>query len=170
MFHSNSKLSFGMCCGSMRNAFSFSKVSAQHYFTFTLLFFSFSHQPVDVDLSLEVETRLNLKERKKVAVSQPAAQTRPEPLSDTGRRCEEEFPRLTKVNYSGSCCHSWMKKKRSIKSKHSYFVFVLIHMCICAFLGFSRLIFWCIEFGQIIWTVCCGVSGHAAWGLCCSCT
>uniref|UniRef100_A0A3B1K9L8 SUMO specific peptidase 2 n=1 Tax=Astyanax mexicanus TaxID=7994 RepID=A0A3B1K9L8_ASTMX len=42
--------------------------------------------PVDVDLSVEVETRLNLKEREAVAVSQP----------DTGRRCEEEFPRLTK--------------------------------------------------------------------------
>ncbi|XP_072539726.1 sentrin-specific protease 2 [Salminus brasiliensis] len=52
--------------------------------------------PVDVDLSVEVETRLNLKERGTVIVSQAAAQTRPEPLPDTGRRCEEEFPRLTK--------------------------------------------------------------------------
>lgn len=52
--------------------------------------------PVDVDLSVEVETRLNLKEREAVAVSQLAVQTRAEPLPDTGRRCEEEFPRLTK--------------------------------------------------------------------------
>ncbi|XP_076871674.1 sentrin-specific protease 2 [Brachyhypopomus gauderio] len=52
--------------------------------------------PVDVDLSVEVETRLHLKERETFAVYQPAAQTRCEPLPDTGRRCEEEFPRLTK--------------------------------------------------------------------------
>ncbi|KAL7890673.1 hypothetical protein AOLI_G00001490 [Acnodon oligacanthus] len=52
--------------------------------------------PVDVDLSVEVETRLNLKERETVSVSQTAAQTQHEPILDTGRRCEEEFPRLTK--------------------------------------------------------------------------
>uniref|UniRef100_A0A8B9KVB7 SUMO specific peptidase 2 n=1 Tax=Astyanax mexicanus TaxID=7994 RepID=A0A8B9KVB7_ASTMX len=56
-------------------------------FSFSFISLSCSHtQPVDVDLSVEVETRLNLKEREAVAVSQP----------DTGRRCEEEFPRLTK--------------------------------------------------------------------------
>uniref|UniRef100_A0A3B4C8H0 Ubiquitin-like protease family profile domain-containing protein n=1 Tax=Pygocentrus nattereri TaxID=42514 RepID=A0A3B4C8H0_PYGNA len=50
---------------------------------------------LDVDLSVEVETRLNLKERETVSVSQTAAQTH-EPILDTGRRCDEEFPRLTK--------------------------------------------------------------------------
>ena len=59
-------------------------------------------QPVDVDLSVEVETRLNLKDRERIVVSQTAAQIQHEPLPDTGRRSEEEFPRLTKANYSAS--------------------------------------------------------------------
>ncbi|KAK2857439.1 hypothetical protein Q7C36_005358 [Tachysurus vachellii] len=47
---------------------------------------------LDVDLSVEVETRLNLKERETTAV----CQTRAEPVFDTGKHLEEEFPRLTK--------------------------------------------------------------------------
>ncbi|XP_026874501.2 sentrin-specific protease 2 [Electrophorus electricus] len=52
--------------------------------------------PVDVDLSVEVETRLNLKDREAFAVYLPSTQTWSELLPDTGKRCDEEFPRLTK--------------------------------------------------------------------------
>uniref|UniRef100_A0AAY5EA50 Ubiquitin-like protease family profile domain-containing protein n=1 Tax=Electrophorus electricus TaxID=8005 RepID=A0AAY5EA50_ELEEL len=55
-----------------------------------------SLQPVDVDLSVEVETRLNLKDREAFAVYLPSTQTWSELLPDTGKRCDEEFPRLTK--------------------------------------------------------------------------
>ncbi|GAA6086704.1 sentrin-specific protease 2 [Tachysurus ichikawai] len=47
---------------------------------------------LDVDLSVEVETRLNLKDRETTSV----CQTRAEPVFDTGKHLEEEFPRLTK--------------------------------------------------------------------------
>ncbi|XP_027015823.1 sentrin-specific protease 2 [Tachysurus fulvidraco] len=47
---------------------------------------------LDVDLSVEVETRLNLKDRETTAV----CQTRAEPVFDTSKHLEEEFPRLTK--------------------------------------------------------------------------
>ncbi|KAM9483743.1 sentrin-specific protease 2 [Clarias gariepinus] len=53
-------------------------------------------RPLDVDLSVEVETRLNLKDRETTAVSQPGFQPRTEPVLDTGKHLEEEFPRLTK--------------------------------------------------------------------------
>ncbi|KAK7154980.1 hypothetical protein R3I93_009816 [Phoxinus phoxinus] len=50
--------------------------------------------PVDVDLSAEVEARLNLKEKDTAAG--PLLPSRSELITDTVRRSEEEFPRLTK--------------------------------------------------------------------------
>ncbi|XP_077055527.1 sentrin-specific protease 2 isoform X2 [Siphateles boraxobius] len=50
--------------------------------------------PVDVDLSAEVEARLNLKE-KDIAAG-PLLPSRSELITDSVRRIEEEFPRLTK--------------------------------------------------------------------------
>ncbi|XP_051562223.1 sentrin-specific protease 2-like [Myxocyprinus asiaticus] len=52
--------------------------------------------PVDVDLSAEVEARLNLKEKDRAAGPQHLLPSRPELITDTMRRSEEEFPRLTK--------------------------------------------------------------------------
>ncbi|RXN09970.1 sentrin-specific protease 2-like protein [Labeo rohita] len=50
--------------------------------------------PLDVDLSAEVEARLNLKEKETAAG--PSLPSRSELITDTVRRGEEEFPRLTK--------------------------------------------------------------------------
>ncbi|KAG1942364.1 sentrin-specific protease 2 isoform X2 [Pimephales promelas] len=50
--------------------------------------------PVDVDLSAEVEARLNLKEKDTAAG--PLLPSRSELITDSVRRSEEEFPRLTK--------------------------------------------------------------------------
>lgn len=58
-----------------------------------------SLQPVDVDLSAEVEARLNLKE--KDVAARPLLPSRPEPLTDIVRHAAEEFPRLSKVSFSG---------------------------------------------------------------------
>ncbi|XP_073707657.1 sentrin-specific protease 2 isoform X1 [Garra rufa] len=50
--------------------------------------------PVDVDLSAEVEARLNLKEKE--TATGPLQPSRSELVTDTVRRGDEEFPRLTK--------------------------------------------------------------------------
>lgn len=49
-----------------------------------------------MDLSAEVEARLNLKEKDTAAG--PLLPSRSELITDSVRRSEEEFPRLTKVS------------------------------------------------------------------------
>uniref|UniRef100_A0A8C1QUR8 SUMO specific peptidase 2 n=1 Tax=Cyprinus carpio TaxID=7962 RepID=A0A8C1QUR8_CYPCA len=75
------------------------EMASEKYSKICFVIFSFlssspSVQAVDVDLSAEVEARLNFKEKELVAG--PSLPSRSELITDTVRRGEEEFPRLTK--------------------------------------------------------------------------
>lgn len=85
-------------CGFISFVFIIISLFCNFFFFLFSLSFSPSVQPVDVDLSAEVEARLNLKEKETAAG--PSLPSRSELITDTVRRGEEEFPRLTKVSVS----------------------------------------------------------------------